>query len=232
MTLRQPHQLVLDLPARPALGREAFYVSPSNVLALAQIDAWPGWPEGRMAVTGPAGAGKTHLTHVWAAQAEARILQARDLAALDPIDIPADCALAVEDADQICRDAQADRAEEALFHLCNRLASGGGTLLVSGREAPAHWNLALPDLASRLRVAGVARLDVPDDDLLSALLLKLFADRQVEVSPDLVPYLLPRIDRSFAGAEAMVRALDRAALSRKRQITPRLAAEVLRQSGT
>jgi chromosomal replication initiation ATPase DnaA len=225
----RPRQLVLDLPARPALGREAFYITPSNALALAQIDAWPDWPEGRMAIAGPAGAGKTHLTHVWAARSGGCILEAAELPHLDPLSIPQDAALAVEDADGLDGHPVRDRAEEVLFHLCNRLRSGGGTLLVSGQEAPAHWRIGLADLASRLGVAGVARLEAPDDELLSAVLLKLFADRQVEVSPDLVAYLLPRMERSFAGAEALVAELDRAALSRKRQITPRLAAEVLRR---
>ena len=72
-------QLVLDLPVRPALGRADFFVSPANRLALAQVESWPGWPSGRLAVTGPEGAGKTHLAHVWAARAGARIIHSMHL---------------------------------------------------------------------------------------------------------------------------------------------------------
>ena len=103
---------------------------------------------------------------------------------------------------------RAAAAEEALFHLCNRLALGGGSLLVTGREPPARWPLALPDLASRLRAAPVARLEPPDDALLAAVLVKLFADRQVAVAPELIGYLVGRIDRAFAAAEATVARLD------------------------
>lgn len=223
----RPRQLVLDLPARPALGRADYYISPANALALAQVDAWPDWPEGRMAVTGPRGAGKTHLAHVWAAQSGARIVQAGDLPALDPMEIPADAALAVEDADGLPELPEGRRGEEILFHLCNRLRAGGGTLMVSGREAPARWRLALPDLASRLGTAGVARLEAPDDELLAAVLVKLFADRQLDVSPELVSYLVARMERSLAGAEALVAALDRAALSRRCRVSIRLAGEIL-----
>ena len=121
-----------------------------------------------------------------------------------------------------------DRAAEvALFHLCNHLAAGGGSLMVSGREPPARWPLALPDLASRLGVAAVARLEAPDDDLLAAVLVKLFADRQLAVAPELIRYLVSRMDRSFAAAERLVADLDRAGLARHRPITARLAAEVL-----
>ena len=123
-----------------------------------QVDSWPGWPLGRLAVAGPRGSGKTHLAHVWAARAAARVLAAADLAALDLGRLPGDAALVVEDVDRSGGDAA---VEEALFHLCNRLAAGGGSLLVTGREPPARWPLALPDLASRLRAAPVARLEPP-----------------------------------------------------------------------
>ena len=224
-------QLVLDLPVRPALGRADFFVSPANRLALAQVESWPGWPSGRLAVTGPEGAGKTHLAHVWAARAGARIIAGADLPGLDLADMPADAALVVEDADRL-RDLGRARApaEETLFHLCNHLAAGGGSLMATGRLAPARWRIALADLASRLRAAPVARLEAPDDALLAAVLVKLFADRQIAVAPDLIRYLLARMERSFAAAEALVAALDRAGLSRHRPITARLAAEVL-QSG-
>jgi chromosomal replication initiation ATPase DnaA len=221
-------QLVFDLPARPALGRTDFFVAAPNRLALAQVESWPEWPEGRLAVCGPPGSGKTHLAHVWAARAGARILPAAALAGLDPGGVSPGSALAVEDVDLA---AGVAAAEEALFHLCNRLALGGGSLMVSGCEPPALWPLALPDLASRLGAAPVARLEPPDDALLAAVLVKLFADRQLAVAPDLIGYLVSRMDRSFAAAEALVAELDRAGLARHRPITARLAAEVLRAEG-
>lgn len=223
-------QLTLDLPARPALGRSDFFVSPANRTALTLIDAWPDWPDGRLAVAGPRGAGKTHVAHVWAARAHADIVPAAALARLGPGEVPDAAALAVEDVDAL---AEMDRAEaraieETLFHLCNRLRAGGGSLMVTGREAPAHWRLGLPDLASRLGAAAVARLEPPDDALLAAVLLKLFADRQIAVGPELIAYLVARMDRSFEAAEMLVMRLDRAGLATHRRITPRLAAEVLK----
>ena len=226
--MTHPEQLVLDLPTRPALGREAFFVAPANRLALALVDSWPAWPGGRLAVTGPEGAGKTHLAHVWAARAGARLVAARNVATLDLATLPGDAAVAVEDVDRLAalRTRRA-AAEEALFHLCNHLAGGGGSLLLSGRRAPARWTIRLPDLASRLRAATVAKLEAPDDALLAALLVKHFADRQVAVAPGLIDWLVSRIERSSAAAEAVVAALDRAALAGRRPLTARLAAEVL-----
>jgi chromosomal replication initiation ATPase DnaA len=223
-------QLVLDLPARPALGRADFFVAPANAVALGLVERWPNWPERRLALSGPAGAGKSHLAQVWATRAGARPLSAGALGELDVAELAPDAALVIEDGDRIALLPHPVAAEEALFHLCNRLALGGGSLLLTGREPPARWALRLPDLASRLGATAVARLDPPDDALLAAVLVKLFADRQLEVSPDLIGFLLGRIERAFAAAEAIVARLDRDGLARRRRITPRLAAEVLRES--
>lgn len=231
--MTKPEQLVLDLPVRTAQGREDFFVSPSNALALQMLEAWPDWAGGKLALCGPAASGKSHLVQVWAARSGGVVLKAESLAQHDIPTLAAARDVAVEDVDHMAHLAPANRkkTEEALFHLHNRLLGAGGTLLLSGVNAPSRWDIALPDLASRLRAAAVAQLEAPDDALLSALLVKLFMDRQITVSPDLIGYLLPRMDRSFAAARAMVAALDRAGLSKRRAITPRLASEVLRAQG-
>ena len=225
-------QLAFALPVRPALGRADFIVAPANRLALALVESWPAWPGGRIAVAGPAGAGKTHLAHVWAARSGAALLPAAALPGLDPGGVPGDAALVVEDADRLDALAPEARAaaEEALFHLCNRLAADGGALMVSGRSAPAFWPLRLPDLASRLAASPVAAVEPPDDALLAAVLVKLFGDRGIGVGPELIRYLVARMERAFDAAERLVSELDRAGLARGRPVSVRLAAEVLAQS--
>lgn len=227
--MNDPRQLALDLPTRPALAREDFFVAEANRLALAQVDRWPRWPGGRLAVSGPAGAGKTHLTRVWAVRSGAIVLPAAALAGVTPDAVAPDGAFAVEDVDALAAlgPGGACIAEETLFHMANRLASGGGSLLVSGRSPPAFWRLVLPDLASRLAAAPVAALHPPDDALLAAVLAKLFADRGIGVGPGLVRFLLARMERSFGAAADMVATLDRAGLARGRAVTTRLAADVL-----
>lgn len=215
-----PEQLRLDLPVRPATGRADFFISPSNALAVAEIDRWRDWPTGKLAVIGPEGSGKTHLTHVWATESGARVVRASDLPDLPPTS----ASIAVEDVPEIAGDPV---AEEALLHCHNFVLAEGGSLLLTGTTPPALWNIRLPDLASRMRATPSARLEPPDDRLLQAILLKLFVDRQIMPHPTLLPWLMRRMDRSFAEAGRVVAALDRAALGTGRQIGPRLAAEVL-----
>jgi chromosomal replication initiation ATPase DnaA len=226
-------QLPLNLPVRPALGRDDFYVSDANKDALARIEARD-WPGGRLALVGPEGAGKTHLAMVWAAQTGARVIAAADLVDCDISDL-GHGAVAVEDVDRLAETPEAERraAEAALFHLHNLLGAEGGLLMVTGRTPPARWNLLTPDLASRLSAIGVAAVAAPDDALLLALIVKLFADRQVAVQPNLAGYLAHRIERSFCAVESAVEKIDRLALAEKHRITRDLAARALgwRSSG-
>lgn len=211
-------QLAFDMPVRPALGREDFFVSPANQLALAALDAGD-WPQGKMLLLGPEGAGKSHLAGVWAGETGARVVAASALAGL-----PEPGPMVVEDADRIAGDRA---AETALFHLHNHLLAAKAPLLITARQGPARWGLGLPDLKSRMEATATAELLPPDDALLSAVCLKLFADRQVQVTPNLIEWLVRHIDRSFAAAHAAVAALDAAALQGGRPVTRALAAEVL-----
>ncbi|MDZ4310429.1 MAG: chromosomal replication initiator DnaA [Cypionkella sp.] len=214
-------QLAFDLPSGEAFRRADFFVSAANAQALAAVEAWRDWPGGKLVLIGPEGAGKTHLAHVWAEMAGAEVISAAKLLETDLHHL-AQGPVAVENADRIAGDRE---AEVALFHLHNLLAGRG--LLVTAVSPPRDWGLGLPDLLSRMQAAGVAQLDPPDDMLLSAVLIKLFADRQIVVPPNLIGYLVSRMDRSFAAAREWVKFLDARALALGRPVTRALAAEVL-----
>lgn len=216
-------QLPLDLPTRTALGREDFFVSPSNAVALASLDNWQNWPNRKMVLTGPKGAGKTHLVHVWAVATAAPIVKACNLADADISDL-AQTNLAVEDVQDIAGD---QALEEALFHTHNLVLAEGHHLLLTSAKPPSRWGLSLPDLKSRMEGTNTVTLDEPDDTLLAAMLTKLFADRQLMPSPEAVTYLLRNMERSAAEAVRIVAQMDRRALSEGRKISRKLALEVL-----
>ncbi len=219
-----PRQLSFDLPARTALGRDDFFVSPANAQAVALIDAPDCWPAGKLVLYGPKGAGKSHLMQVWAGAAGARIIAARDLAAADIAGL-AGAPVAVEDVPGIAGNA---RAETALFHLHNLLLAEGQGLLITGRAAPGRWGLRLPDLQSRVDGTQSAPLSAPDDALLAAVLAKLFNDRQITPRPDVIPYLVARMERSFDAAARIVTRLDALALQERSNLNRTLAARMLK----
>ncbi|WP_293574765.1 chromosomal replication initiator DnaA [Phaeobacter sp.] len=216
-------QLSFDLPAKPALGRDDFFVAPSNAMAVAMLDPTFAWPGGKLVLSGPKGSGKTHLAHVWASHSGAQILPAWELskAAVPQL---ADGPIVVEDVPEIA--GSADR-QDALFHLHNLVLANGHPLMLTGRAAPHLWGMSLPDLQSRIDGAPHAQLQSPDDALLAVVLAKLFGDRQVTPKPDVIPYLVAHMDRSFAAAAQIVGELDRLALTEGRMVSRSLAVQLM-----
>jgi chromosomal replication initiation ATPase DnaA len=210
-----PIQLPFDLPHRPALGRADFVVSGCNAAAFGWIERWPNWPHRVLVLHGPPNCGKSHLAALWQSGSGATLVGGDTLRNRDPTALAAGAAVGVDDAETA--------PERALLHLYNCCAEAEASLLIVARAAPGAWPIALPDLASRLRAAPTASIALPDDDLLAAVLVKHFADRQVRIPPAVIAYLVPRMERSFAAAAALAQRIDRLALGAGGPITLKLA---------
>jgi chromosomal replication initiation ATPase DnaA len=230
-------QLVLDLGHRPALEREDFLVAPSNQVAVDWIDRWPDWPQPGLALYGDPGAGKTHLSHVWRSLSGAVALDPPALLAAEPPELLGDAEACVFDDGEALWQPAAEGAsatqegERRLLHVYNMIVQRSGHMLFAGRAAPARWPIALPDLRSRLAALPAVALGPPDEALIEAVLVKLFADRQLAVEPAVVRFLVSRMERSFAAARALVAAIDRESLSAGRQVTVPFVSEILARGG-
>jgi chromosomal replication initiation ATPase DnaA len=218
------NQLTLDLAfPPPTYAREDFVVADVNREALAWIDRWPDWPAPALSLSGPTGCGKTHLGRIWAARSGATVMTGRDLEGRNVADLT-DLATASR---AIMIDEAEGAPERGLFHLYNLMRERGGSLLLVSAEPPARWSIVLPDLASRLRASPAVALAPPDDELLGSIILKQLADRQLHAGPGVVQYLVSHMERSGETARRVVAALDRRALTERREIDRRLAADVL-----
>jgi chromosomal replication initiation ATPase DnaA len=220
----QTRQLPLDLGHAASLAAEDFLVADCNRVASAWIGRWPDWPGSTLVLSGPAGAGKSHLAGLWRQRSgavavsvealrfetAAALLERGSALLIDPLDV-----------------SPGAIPETALLHLLNYAAERGQALLLTATLPPAHWPVALPDLSSRLAALPVAEIGVPDDAVLQAVIVKLLRDRQIAVAPDLPAYLVRRIERSFAAARDLVARLDAAALAGKSPVGLALARAVL-----
>lgn len=194
-----PDQMRLPLQRDLPDGSEGFVVSECNRAAVEALADWPSLIGGAMAICGPAGCGKSRLAQIWAERVGAVALHGAEAALIDPLEL---------DGRPVLLDCAKDVDDETLFHLINLAQAPGGALLLVARSAPSSWEVALPDLRSRLDAILTFPVEAPDDAVLSAMLEARFAERGIRPHKDVVPYLLRRIDRSAAAAADVVERLD------------------------
>ncbi len=209
--LRLP--LTRDVPASAA----AFVRSASNAFAHDALAVWPDSTGRVMALCGPAGCGKSHLAALWAERVGAVPLNGSEAVLADPLEL---------EGRPVLLDIAQDADDETLFHLINLAQQDGGALLMVSRPSPRRWQVAVPDLRSRLDAVRVVAMEAPDDLVLSAILGARFAERSITPGDGVVDYLIRRIDRSAAAAADIVERLD----AQHRPVTRTLARQVLETS--
>jgi chromosomal replication initiation ATPase DnaA len=214
-------QLVLDLPHHQSWDEAEFFITSRNERALRLVTAWPDWQSPAAIIFGPPQSGKTYLAKIWQARSKANALEACELSAhiwSNPF-VP----LIVEDIDTAAFN------ETALFHHLNLAREHGSYMLLTAQTPPGQWALALPDLRSRIRSYPAVEIQPPDEEHLAALLVKHFSDRQIEVAPEIISYLIARMERSMAAAQRITAYIDKLALSEHRRVTRALAAKVFKE---
>lgn len=223
--LNKAEQIPFDLEPRRALGRSDFQVGKSNCEAVGWIDRWPEWPAPVLILYGAAASGKTHLACVWQEKSGAIFVKPEQLLEKSAEDIfNLGQALVLDGLDPWLGDRS---AETTLFHLYNMLKEQKKTMMITMRMPPSRAEFEIADLASRLRAAPAVQIHAPDDMLLASVLIKLFSDRQLSVSNDVISYILPRMERSFVAARNIVALADKKALSEKKSVSVPLMRKVM-----
>ncbi len=211
--------MVFNLDRHPSFDADDFLVASSNAAAFGLVDQWPDWPAPALLLVGPPGSGKTHLATIWARRAVARVGEVADLG--DPANLAGHAAILLDGGEGFAQH------EAGLFHLINLVRERGGSLLMTARRAPDQWGLRTPDLLSRLRLLPVTEVDGPGAELVKAVLVKLFHDRQIRIDEDIVAFAALHLDRSLDAVRRFVSSVDDASLAAGRKITRLLAAETI-----
>ncbi|NVK17610.1 MAG: DNA replication protein [Methylocystaceae bacterium] len=218
--MTQSPQLSLDFDFRPSMSGEDYLVSDCNAAAVAWLDRWPDWPAPFVVIYGESGCGKTHLAEVFRQATGAKLVKLEND---DPYEMMGQATSGVIDDVQEC----VQENERALFHLYNYAKENNAHILITANKAPAYWNINLADLKSRLGTAPAIEIGQPDDRLMQAIVIKLFNDRQIQLEPDVITYMVSRMERSFEQVRRLVAEIDRQSLSQKRRITIPLVRSVL-----
>lgn len=214
-------QAPLSLELAEDYSPESYFVSPANAEAHGLIERWPDWGSAYgLLIYGEEGCGKTHLAHLWRQHSGAVFVNAK--AITEKTYASAKCFI-LDGLEQV------RECEEAFFHFLNHVQQQKGYLLCTSRVAPVDLPIRIRDVQSRIMGLLQVKVTPPDEALLSLLLTKRFADRQLKVSAEVVAYAVNRIERSYQAVDAFIRKLDAHALETKREITIPLVREVLQQ---
>lgn len=222
-------QFPFKFKPRPDFRREDFLAAKCNIEALRLIELWPNWASFAVCLYGPQGCGKSHLAHVFAEHV--------NMCCRQPVPVSIVNALSItsrnvprfhqENPCLVVENLQPAANDEALFHLFNLYHNEGGYLLFTAETAPARMNFKLADLQSRLNTIPAIPIGEPDDDMLAALMVKLFNDRQIMITPEVLNYIVQNMQRSFSFAQKLAAEIDAVSLARKRAVTVPIVKEAL-----
>ncbi|MEY3107120.1 MAG: hypothetical protein RIT35_1293 [Pseudomonadota bacterium] len=203
---------------------EDFIVSAANIHAYQHVKLWPNWGEKRfdriLILYGKPACGKTHLAHIWQEDSKALILRREEINQPDFADL-------ITNTQCYIIDSVTDLLEENFFHLLNLLMERQKFLLILSECPPQQLDIKLPDLRSRLNAVPVVEILPPDLELLHIILAKNFSDRQLQVKPEVITYLLKHSERSFKAINHLVTIIDQYSLQNKRNITIPLVKTIL-----
>lgn len=201
--------------------KQDFMVSNCNCHAYKAVELWPQWPFFAMLIFGPKGCGKTHLAHIFAENVCLHSKKTFCVQILQASDIKTNKVARIHKENRclIVENVSVKVNEEALFHLFNLYQNEGGYILFTSEQPFAHIGLKLPDLLSRLQTVPSIPILRPDDEMLEALIVKLFTDRQISISNEVLNYIVQNMERSFSYAEKLVEEADKISLCLKRAVS-------------
>ena len=183
-------QIALPLDWPQAQDESRFILSEANRAAFEHFRNWSLWPVKATVLTGPRRSGRSLLARTFIDRVGGRLF---------------------ENADR--------HDEEELFHAWNAAQDSGKPIVMIVDEVPPAWQIALPDLKTRLAITPIARIEQPDDPLFKAIIQLLFADRGMHIPDEALKYIGDRVERSYWMAERAVESIDRFAIAERSRLT-------------
>jgi len=214
------NQLLLDFDHKKNFNDHDYYISKSNYLAFNIIDKWPKWEKRILNIWGEKFSGKTHLANIFKSKSKALLIKNNK--------IGNEIFKKIKLFESIIIDDFKDNFDEKLIFSIFNLVDQDNKFLLINSQKPIHKiEFKFPDMISRSKNCLVAEIEKPDDDLIFAIILKNFSDRQIKLEKKILEFVIKRIDRSYSKISEFIYKIDELSLKKKKPINLKTIKEIL-----
>ena len=219
--MKDLNQLLLNFEYKQNFKDEDFYVSNSNYYAFNLINSWPKWEKNFLNICGEKYSGKTHLSNIFLKKFKGIKIDANSFENKNLKEIKTYENIILDNFGQ-------NVDEQIIYSLFNIIDQDNKYLIINSLIPVSKISFKLEDLRSRTKNCLVAKIDKPEDDLMFALILKNFSDRQITIDKKLIDFIIKRVDRSYDKIFEFIYKIDEISLKRKKSIDFKIIKEVLR----
>ncbi len=218
--MRELNQLLLNFNFKKSFNDHDYFVSDSNYFAFNLVDKWPKWEKKILNISGEKFSGKTHLANIFKSKSSALLLNEKD--------ISNEVFNKIKLYESIIIDEFSNGIDENLIYSIFNLIDQDSKYLLINSETPlSEINFKLPDLVSRSRNSLQAKIKPPDDELIFAIILKNFSDRQIKLEKQIIEFIVNRIERSYGKISEFIYKVDELSLKKKKPISLKTIKEIL-----
>ena len=214
------NQLLFKFNYKQNFNYDDYFVSNSNFFAFQLIEKWPKWEKNILNICGEKFSGKTHLANIFLKKYKGKKIDANEL--------DDDYLKEFKVHENIILDDFNNTTDERLLYaLFNLIDSDNKYLIINSFLPINEMNFKLEDLKSRSKNCLFAKIDNPDDELMFAIILKNFSDRQIDIDKKLIDFIIKRIDRSYGKIYEFIYKIDELSLKKKKPIDFKTIKEIL-----
>ncbi len=214
------NQLLLELDYKTNFNEHDFYISKSNSNAFNLINSWPEWDKKILNISGEKFSGKSHLANIFRLKSKAFLVKGNEIDNSIFKSIKLHESIIIDDIEECDQ-------EEILYSIFNLIDQDNKYMLINSLRPINENKYKLPDLTSRSKNCLYAVIENPDDELLFAIILKNFSDRQIKIEKKIINFIISRIDRSYRKIDEFIYKIDELSLKKKKPINLKTIKEIL-----
>ena len=213
-------QIVFKFPDKSFYYEEDFCIGENNYEAFKLIKEWPNWTFKGINIYGPKKSGKSYLTKIFSDKTDSKVFEGRNINKDNLNLILNQKVLIIEDIEVF--------NDEVLFQtILNDFISKNKFIYLTSNKLAGSISFKLKDLISRLNSLVAVVITNPSDDLFSQILTKMLSDKQINITPKEVNFILKNIERSYDAASKFVKNLDELSLLYKKKINTKIINQAL-----